>query len=347
VRLIVRIAPLLMLAAVAAVELSDRRYVILDLAVLCPVLAAALAGPRLTAGYAALALLVAALLGIPENLYDGPGWERTAQAVRLGGVALGGLMAILASRTRVRRDRTLDDVRHVADVAQRAILAPLPRLPDGPRLAIRYESAAAQASVGGDLYEVVASPWGTRMLIGDVRGKGLEAVGAVSRVLGCFRFEAERVEDLGRVMTVLDAEVTKISGLEDFVTALLAQLAGMELILVNAGHPDPVLLRDDQAELLPVTTRQPPLGLGADGLNVTRVVLRAGDRLLFYTDGLAEARNPLTGEMLALVPAVRAAFTDAPLDDCLAALVRGVRRWTRSSLTDDVALLAVEITDGR
>jgi phosphoserine phosphatase RsbU/P len=71
------------------------------------VLAAALAGPRVTAAYAVLALIVAGLLGITEDLYQ-PGWQRTAQLIRLGGVALGGVMAVVASRARIRRETKLE-----------------------------------------------------------------------------------------------------------------------------------------------------------------------------------------------------------------------------------------------
>jgi serine phosphatase RsbU (regulator of sigma subunit) len=334
-----------MLGVVAAVELYDFRYVVLDLAVLCPMLAAALAGPRLTATYAAVALAVAGLLGFTEDLYTGPGWQRTAQAIRLSGVALGGVMAVLASRTRTRRDRKLADVLHVAEVAQRAILAPVPAMADGLRLAVRYESAAAEATIGGDLYGVAAGSGGIRMIIGDVCGKGLDAVNVANQVLGSFRIYAARVEDLDGVLTALDAEVTKIAGMEDFVTALLVQVAGRDLTLANAGHPDPVLLRGDTVRLLPVTARQPPLGFGAVGVGVTRVGLQAGDRLLLYTDGLAEARNPTTGGFFPLLPAVGNAFANTSLDTSLSALVSAVQRWTGAALNDDVALLAAEITD--
>ncbi|WP_165036708.1 PP2C family protein-serine/threonine phosphatase, partial [Candidatus Protofrankia californiensis] len=145
----------------------------------------------------------------------------------------------------------------------------------------------------------------------------------------------------------LDAEVSKISGSEDFVTVLLAQITGGNLALVNAGHPDPVLLRDDTVRMLPVTIRQPPLGLGAGDVDITRVVLQAGDRLLLYTDGLTEARNPSTGEFLPLLPTARAAFTNVSLDTSLTALVHALRKWTSSSLNDDVAILAAEVTDRR
>ncbi len=99
--------------------------------------------------------------------------------------------------------------------------------------------------------------------------------------------------------------------------------------------------------MLPVTIRQPPLGLGAGDVDITRVVLQAGDRLLLYTDGLTEARNPSTGEFLPLLPTARAAFTNVSLDTSLTALVHALRKWTSSSLNDDVAILAAEVTDRR
>ena len=75
----------------------------------------------------------------------------------------------------------------VADAAQRAILAPPPPRLGPVHLTARYHAAAAEAKIGGDLYEVVAGPASTRLLVGDVRGKGLKAVRTATVVLGEFR----------------------------------------------------------------------------------------------------------------------------------------------------------------
>ncbi|WP_462186765.1 PP2C family protein-serine/threonine phosphatase, partial [Frankia sp. CcWB2] len=192
-------------------------------------------------------------------------------------------------------------------------------------------------------YEVVDSPWGTRLLIGDVRGKGLDAVRIASRVLSCFRLMSRHTGDLRDLLANLDAEVADVSGLDDFVTAVVGQVDGSRLTLANAGHPDPVLVRAGQADLLTVSSRLPPLGLITDGSNVTDAALRAGDRLLLYTDGITEARAPTTGAFFPLLPAVGAAFAHASLDEALTDLADRVRDWTRSTLNDDVALLAVEV----
>ncbi len=340
-----RLAPMLVLMAVIALHLAGRgKYIVLTLTVVSPLLAATLTGPRTTMVYALAALLVAGLLGIHKDLYNGGyGGGPVAQAIRLAGIAVGGVIAVVVSYDRTRREAKLREVTRVAEVAQRAILGAVPASSGGLRLAGSYESAAAEASVGGDLYEVVNSMWGTRILVGDVRGKGLDAIQIASRVLGCFRVVARNTHDPAGVVAALDEEVVEVAGPEDFVTAVFAQIDQGWLLMVNAGHPDPVLLRNGATRLIPVAVRQPPLGLGTDGAATARHRLERGDRLLFYTDGLTEARNPGSGEFFPLLPAVEAALRQASLDDCLVTLVRELRRWTASSLDDDVALLVAEV----
>ncbi|WP_235826095.1 PP2C family protein-serine/threonine phosphatase [Candidatus Frankia alpina] len=339
--------PLLMLAGVAALELSNREWTVLELAVLSPMLAATFGGPRLTALYGVLAVGVGVMLGLYDHLFGQSDGGPTAQAVRLGGVAVGGVLAVLVSRYNTRRETKLQNVTRVAEVAQQSILAAVPSSSGGLHFAVRYESAAAEARIGGDLYEVVDTAWGTRLLVGDVRGKGLDAVRIASRVLGCFRFIGRQAEDLPTVLAGLDAEVAEICGLDDFVTAVVGQVDGRRLWLANAGHPDPVLVRGGQASLLGVATRLPPLGLLADTKdtvgNTVEVALRPGDRLLLYTDGITEARDPTTGRFFPLLPAAQAALSRGTPEEAVADLVGRLRAWTRSTLNDDVALLVAEL----
>ncbi|MBL7495440.1 serine/threonine-protein phosphatase [Frankia sp. CNm7] len=345
------VLPALTLFVVIALEVSNQQWTIRELAVLSPMVAATLAGPRLTTVYAVAAVATALGLGWYGQL-DTPatgGW--TAQIVRLGGVAIGGVMAILASRYNTGRETTLANVSQVAEVAQRAILADVPAVSrEGLRLAVRYESATAGAMVGGDLYEVVDSRWGTRLLVGDARGKGLDAVRLASRVLGCFRVVARGRAGLREVLPDLDAEVAAVGGSDDFVTGVVAELGARRLALVNAGHPDPLLWRRGRVWPLAPPDRQPPLGLGAGaggGAALVEVTLEPGDQVLFYTDGIAEARERRTGAFFPLLPAAEHAFGAAnTLQAVLADLVRAVEDWTGSALRDDVALLAVQVPAG-
>jgi phosphoserine phosphatase RsbU/P len=257
------LAPLLVLVGYTVVELVN--YVPYPgLTLLTPALAALLVGPAATAAYTVAAVSTAFLLAMYDGFPGGPGNAATSTGIA-SGVAIAGGIAVVASLHRVQRETKLENITRVAEVAQHTILGPVPPSLDGLSLAVSYQSATADAEVGGDLYEVTRSPWGTRILIGDVRGKGLDAVRIASRVLGCFRVVAELEREPARVMAALEWTVAAAGGPEDFVTATFVQIEQGRLVLVNAGHPDPVLVHDGTANLVPVQPRQPPLGLGAAG----------------------------------------------------------------------------------
>ncbi|WP_405640962.1 PP2C family protein-serine/threonine phosphatase [Streptomyces sp. NBC_00019] len=78
-------------------------------------------------------------------------------------------------------------------------------------------------------------------------------------------------------------------GPEDFVTVVLAEFAPGELRLVNCGHPAPLRVGAG-LDLLEPGESAPPLGLGPRPSQY-RHRLDDGDRILFYTDGLTEARD--------------------------------------------------------
>ena len=97
---------------------------------------------------------------------------------------------------RARQADRIVELSRLAAVAQAAVLRPLgPQV--GPlAVAGRYISASAAADIGGDLYEALDTPYGVRMIIGDVRGKGLDAVRLASIVLGSYRHVAFERADL-------------------------------------------------------------------------------------------------------------------------------------------------------
>lgn len=112
--------------------------------------------------------------------------------------------AMLASALRERKERELHDVRTVAEVAQRVLLRPVPRRIGPVHASVSYISASAQARIGGDLYEVVTTPAGARVIVGDVQGKGLDAVETAAVVLGAFREAAFDEPDLPGVALRLE-----------------------------------------------------------------------------------------------------------------------------------------------
>ena len=160
----------------------------------------------------------------------------------------------------------------IAEVAQRVQLRPVPRSAGHLRVAVSYTSAVAEARIGGDLYEVVAPPDGVRVIVGDVQGKGLEAVETAALVLGAFREAAHNEPDLQRVGARIERAVDRELQGEKFVTAVLAEVSGdRSITLLNYGHPAPVVVRPDGTVHFATPPRNPlPLGLGIHGTDAQR-----------------------------------------------------------------------------
>jgi serine phosphatase RsbU (regulator of sigma subunit) len=239
-----------------------------------------------------------------------------------------------------QQSERLAGVMQVAEVAQRAILAPpSPRM--GPlSLSARYLSAAVEAQIGGDLYEVVAGPTAVRVLVGDVRGKGLAAVRTATVVIGEFRAAAVSTNDVAQVAREVDRRLLPyLPDPEDFVTGVLVDIDhDGHFSVVSCGHPPPVILTADCGVVQLEVDPSPPLGLGVDPV-ATAGVLHAGDRLLLFTDGLIEARAPEGGfvDPAPLMAAAAAASFESALDG----LLESLQRATGHALEDDLALLLV------
>jgi serine phosphatase RsbU (regulator of sigma subunit) len=250
--------------------------------------------------------------------------------------------ALALETAQVLRDQSgrLADVTRVAEAAQHAILAPPPEQIGPVALAARYVSAAAEALIGGDLYEVVARPGAVRLLIGDVRGKGLAAVRTATIVLGEFRSAAADLDDLAGVARQLDRRLHSYVTSEEFVTALLAEVRDDgSYTLCVCGHP-PVMLAS-RGTVVPISALPSvPLGLGADP-TATTGQLHPGDRLLMMTDGLLEARRPdrqFVDVSEIVHPLAAGGHLGTALDNVLASL----RAAIGGELGDDLALLAAE-----
>ncbi|WP_240810297.1 PP2C family protein-serine/threonine phosphatase [Actinomadura sp. WMMA1423] len=146
----------------------------------------------------------------------------------------------------------------------------------------------------GDFHAVVPTPFGTRILIGDVLGAPGSAEQTAAGVLGNFRQLASHEPNLPGVAERLNSVVVPTLEDEQFVTALLLGLRGDGAEMVCCGNPPPLLLRDGRVlplEPLPAYPPLTPLGLGDHWWEATTVPLRPDDRLLLHTYGLTEARD--------------------------------------------------------
>ena len=207
------------------------------------VIAAVLLSVRQTVAIAATAVGLAGVAGLWNDNFGTADW-----VVRLGLAAALGAIAVLAAAMRVRREEALVRMTVIAETAQRAVLRAMPSAVDSVGFAARYVSATEEALIGGDLYEVVTTPYGVRVVVGDVRGKGLDAVQMAATVLGEFRRTAYREQSLATLADQLDVVVRELAGEEDFVTCLLAEFHDDHTVtLVNCGHHPPMLVTVDGA----------------------------------------------------------------------------------------------------
>lgn len=338
--------PGVLLAILVAIDLLDGAdETILGVLVMVPFVAASILPPVPTAIYGGLALTSAVLLGAYDQAY-GPG-QLAAQTERLVILALSGGLAVAVAGLRVAREAKLSTMTSIADSVQQAILRRPPPEVGGVRLVVDYQAALAGARIGGDVYEVQPTPWGVRVLVGDVRGKGLGAVRLAGAIAASFRERAGERPCLNDLRQDLDRTVCRESDdPEEFATALLAEIDPRRQVLrlLSAGHPPPLLVRKDTVRLLETPATGIALGLGEIGRPgaTTTVGLRPGDRLLFYTDGTAEARAP-DGSFFALEEFALRALSSGTLDSAVRDLATAVRDWTGSALLDDAALLAAEL----
>lgn len=260
------------------------------------------------------------------------------------------VVAVVATVVVRRQARAIDSLRTVALSLQEGLLRPLPRRVGGVRTEVRYVAADPAAQVGGDIYDVVSTPFGVRLIMGDVMGKGMPAVGTAMDALGAFRELAQCEARLPMVAQRMDAALAQRAGSEDFVTALLLGLAdgGGSVDLVCCGHPPPLLIRSRRATFVDALPPSPPLGLFGlqdEWCRASSVLLVAGDRLLLYTDGVTEARDP-TGEFYPLENRAVDFYDEDPVI-FIDALAADLAQHTKGRQTDDAALLLVDFADIR
>ncbi|MDT0490026.1 PP2C family protein-serine/threonine phosphatase [Streptomyces sp. NPDC012600] len=320
-----------------------------------PVAAAPLLTPPGIIAIGALSMVVQVVLARVDHTF---GWHGgVANQLTLVAVTV---LAVLINRTLTGQSARTRRARQVAAVAQAAVLPRPPSRLGDLRIAARYVPAEDEAMIGGDLYVVQETPHGVRVMVGDVRGKGLGAVGAVCADLGAFRYAADEAEDLPGLVNALERALLREGGRsgdqerdEGFTTALIAEFAvGLDAVrIVNRGHPPPLLLdAEGTATALEPSQEAPPLGMAALGtwsFPVDTFPFPPGSTLLCYTDGVTEARDEAgvfydAEVRLPRLLRPRSLVGDPPTPgQILQLLIDDVGRHTGGRIQDDQALLAL------
>ncbi|MGW4892355.1 PP2C family protein-serine/threonine phosphatase [Kitasatospora sp. NPDC004240] len=265
------------------------------------------------------------------------------------------LFSAWVARLRMHRAAAFAAVSSVAEAAQRAVLR-LPGPVVGPlRLAVRYVSAADASRIGGDLYSVLDTPHGTRVVVGDVRGKGLGAVQTAAVVLGSFREAAYDEAGLRGVAARIEASVERHVPDGEFTTALFAEVRAPGVVqLLQYGHVPPIRV-DGEGGVHVLDAPDPwvPLGLGrlARGEPATwDQPFGGGDVLVLCTDGVVEAKHRHSGEFYPLADRIGplvsgAARSPAELEAAVGRVYADLLAHTGGALRDDALLLLISRTD--
>jgi serine phosphatase RsbU (regulator of sigma subunit) len=228
----------------------------------------------------------------------------------------------------------------VAERLQRALLPDAVPEVHGTRIAVRYRPSAAGVEVGGDWYDVVSTPSGAWVSVGDVVGRGVEAAAFMGRARAMLQALTIGEDRPGPVLERFDAAIAAMPD-DPFATVVLAHLRPAErsVVLALAGHPPPLVVAPDGTTTF-VGRPQAPIGTSvARRYLAEEIPLTPGSTLVLYTDGLIERAGEIIDVGLArLAEAARpwagSGDVEPMADDLLA-------RLDVAGSDDDVAVVIV------
>ena len=200
---------------------------------------------------------------------------------------------------------------------------------------------------GGDAFDYAVNGEIAHFGIFDAMGHGMSASLMAAAVVAAYRGSRRESFDLAATYTTLDQVVVTHFGEGQFVTAQFGQLDMVtgEFTWINAGHPGPLIIR--QLRNASTLGRSPslPLGMGAGMAEVLVDRLSPGDRLLFYSDGVVEARAP-SGEPfgdLRLADELKKQCLDGMSpSETMRRLLHAVIGHHGAQLSDDATMVLVE-----
>jgi serine phosphatase RsbU (regulator of sigma subunit) len=238
--------------------------------------------------------------------------------------------------------RLATERQQIANTLQRSLLPNVVPSIEGWEIATMYRPSgtAEVTEVGGDFYDFYSTPAGWVVLLGDVTGKGVEAAAMTALVRHGARLLSKQEPSLGRIFERLDEALREHGGLS-LCTAICVRLQGDHVVIASAGHPAPLIVRDD-GRIREIGASGPLLGAWSGETWIDRKVPIAPDEtLIIYTDGVTDAQGEIERfgtERFGRLLVDHAGESPSELLDALAA---AFERFQVGGSADDTAVLAL------
>ncbi len=249
-----------------------------------------------------------------------------------------------SSVERIKEQEFAERELELARSIQKRLLPPHELTEEGYSVAARNEAASYVAGDYFDIFRLSNGDLG--FVVADVAGKGIGASLIMASTKAMLPFIASE-STVAEALSALNERLVRDLGPREFVALCYVRfsVADRRVEIANAGLPDPYrVTRDGRVETLEVDGQRLPLGARAEVVYRSREwVLDPGDRLLMFSDGLAEAPGPdgmpLGYEKLAdLLPR-----TDETPAEWLTVLFEKLRSETRSELADDWTAILLQV----
>lgn len=238
----------------------------------------------------------------------------------------------------------------LAHTLQESLLPPLLPAIDGLDMAARYRPAGTGVELGGDFYDIFQTAFDRySVVVGDVCGKGVKAARVALLARHAVSVAAMRTDDPVDVIRWLNETlISRSPDSELFLTALYATLRYDEgafyVRISSAGHVQPIVQRAG-GEVFPIDIKGPLAGIWpAADFDEQQITLRGGDSLIFYTDGITEARsaNECWGED-ALFELIAQAGPLLDADELAERIVDAAVSFSGGLVADDIAVVVMRV----
>jgi hypothetical protein len=202
-------------------------------------------------------------------------------------------------------------------------------------------------NIGGDSFDYAFDASRVDFTIVDAIGHGMSAVLMSAAAINSLRNSRRAEIDIAATFDNADRAIATQFGNSYFVTGLVGtlDLHSGTLTWINAGHVLPMLVRNG-TYAGPLTCKPSrPFGLGGSVAEVAEQGLQPGDRVLFYTDGITEARSAdgfFFGDDRLSDLLVRASLENLPVQQTVRHLADSIVNFSEMGLRDDATMLLME-----